>query len=384
MNNDFRYQVLLRKFLRNECTEEEIQELISHLKETDAATELPSVEEVLEELDEVPRMSSSADDRMYNSIVKAKKKARRRGTNRKTLRRLSLAAVFIGILALGYFSQEMLLPSEPAYVEPRQNQITLQLENGSVQVIRPNFIKNIVNSEGYHVAKVNGSQLVYNSEKPADSLIYNQLTVPYGKTFELNLADGTGVQLNAGTTFKFPVNFIPGERREVFLEGEAYFNVASDHAHPFVVNADQLKVQVLGTQFNVLAYPEDKETQVVLVEGSVGMYHEEENQHQVVLMPGDRGVFDKEGKSFVVNEVPTSVYTSWVHGELVFRDLAFDQVLKQLERHYNVKIENNLEDIDDETINGNFGKEPLENVLEYLTRMYDLEYFIDGDNVIVK
>lgn len=387
MDNDLRYQILLKKFLQNQCTEEELQELISYFQKADSASDLPELEEVLQELDQIPKMSQEADRRMYERIVKAKMENKRQRKRRSTYRSLSMAAVFAGILLLGYFAQDMLLSSGTlAAPAPTQNQITLQLENGAVEIIKEADVnQSIFDSRGNQIGEVSGRQLIYGTtEQPVDSLVYNQVSVPYGKTFELLLADGSAVQLNAGTTFRFPVNFLPGQPREVFLQGEAFFDVTTDQNRPFIVSADQLEVQVLGTQFNVLAYPEDSQSQVVLVEGSVAMAHKQEKQHQVVLTPGDRGVMDKEQKQIAVSEVPTSVYTSWVHGELVFRNLAFDEVLKQLERHFNVQIENDFQITENETINGNFGKEPLENVLEYLKQMYDLEYAIRADKVIIK
>src|SRR5690606_36367432 len=110
----------------------------------------------------------------------------------------------------------------------------------------------------------------------SDKLAYNTLKIPFGKKFRLQLSDGTMVHINSGSTLKYPIKFIAGENRQVYLDGEAFFDVAKDKKHPFIVNADNLNVRVLGTHFNVSNYPEDAVTDVVLVEGSVGMYRSNE------------------------------------------------------------------------------------------------------------
>ena len=114
------------------------------------------------------------------------------------------------------------------------------------------------------VGNQNGNKIVYDTETTLEKLVYNTIKIPYGKRFELQLSDGTIVHLNSGTTLKYPVKFIASGNRQVFLDGEAFFDVAKDKTHPFVVNADNLNVRVLGTHFNVSNYPEDKLTDIVL------------------------------------------------------------------------------------------------------------------------
>ncbi|MGK4568546.1 FecR family protein [Flavobacterium sp. 3HN19-14] len=127
------------------------------------------------------------------------------------------------------------------------------------------------------------------------------------------MSDGTVIHLNSGTTLRYPVKFIAGENRQVFLDGEAYFDVAKDKAHPFIVNADKLNVRVLGTHFNVTNYPEDDQTDVVLVEGSVGLYGSNttfDATKNTVLKPGYKGSFNKNTSSINTKPVVTDFYTS--------------------------------------------------------------------------
>ena len=149
--------------------------------------------------------------------------------------------------------------------------------------------------------------------------------------------------------------------------------------NPFVVKANNLKVRVLGTQFNVSAYPEDETTDVVLVEGSVSLYKaiEEYGDNNTLLEPGFKGSFNKAANSFDTEKVITSIYTSWMKDELVFRNMTFANILKKLERHYDVVIVNNNGTLSQNSFNANFGDEPIENVLEELKLNYGIEYSID-------
>ncbi|WP_420603088.1 FecR family protein [Flagellimonas sp.] len=192
---------------------------------------------------------------------------------------------------------------------------------------------------------------------------YNTLTVPYGKTFELLLSDGTKAHLNAGSSLKYPVQFLNGMERKVFVSGEVFLNVEKDKDHPFVVGADDLNVRVLGTQFNVHVYPEDEVAEVVLVEGAVALYPENEAYHtdtSTRLEPGFKASFDKTDKKIETEAVMTDIYTSWMHGELVFRNMSFNNILKKLERQYNVNIINNNEGLSSEKFNASFGSKTFD------------------------
>src|SRR5690606_22630816 len=139
---------------------------------------------------------------------------------------------------------------------------------------------------------------------------------------------------NAGTSLKYPVKFLNGQERLVFLTGEAFFDVAEDADHPFIIKADDLNIRVLGTKFNVSAYPEDATADVVLVEGSVGLYDHTAkfDTDTFLLEPSEKGSFNKKEKKLKSEAVSTSTYTSWIEGELVFRNMSFENILRKMER----------------------------------------------------
>src|SRR5690606_1240328 len=133
-----------------------------------------------------------------------------------------------------------------------------------------------------------------------------------------------------------PVRFLGiSQQREVFLEGEAYFEVARNEVQPVIVDTGDMKMRVLGAKFNVSTYPDDRATDVVLVEGRVQLDAKDDtSKASKILEPGFKASFDRDQNRIVTREVTPSAYTSWIKGELVFRNTAFEDMLRKLERKY--------------------------------------------------
>ena len=313
-------------------------------------------------------------------IVKEKKLVRLR----KRTRFMKYAAIVVVFLGLGYSYQSGHFSKRPEVIIP-SNSITLQLENGDIEILNENGTSQILNAQGNIVGEQKGEQLVYDKRVEVEELVYNTLTVPFGKHFQLQLSDGTNVHLNAGTSLKYPVKFIEGNQRQVFLIGEAFFDVASDKKHPFIVHAEDLNVEVFGTNFNVSAYPEDAFTDVVLVEGSVGLYADEKSlQEAVTMKPGTKGRLHKKFEDITTEAVDVSIYTSWVNGGLVFRNMPFENIVKKLERHYNMKIVINNKKLKREVFNASFKEEPsIEKVLNAFGKSYGIKYTIKNHAIFI-
>jgi len=304
----------------------------------------------------------------------------------KYLQVLKYAAVFLALLTTGYFFQknyQNFNGKSPDVLQIVDEKIILLTDDGLVKTIDEKASTELTDEDGNVLGIQNGTQLVYNNNAIKESLVYNTLRVPYGKRFVLTLSDGTKVHLNAGTSLRYPVKFLKNGNRQVFLDGEAYFDVVESKTNPFIVNADALNIKVLGTKFNVNSYPENSSTDVVLVEGSVGM-HVEEKQDQTILKPGQRGAFDKTSTNINIQKVNTSSYTAWMNGELVFREIPFDHILKKLERHYNVSIRNENTVLGKEFFNASFLNQPIENVLIYFNEAHEIDYSIENNEIIIK
>ncbi len=313
--------------------------------------------------------------------VNAQIKFQGRGSNKNWIFKTLAAAAVIGFIISGYLYLSDNESSKTIAIP--ENVITLELEDGTLNVIDETGVMTVTDVDGNIIGHQKGSRLTYGSESVSEKPTYNTLTVPYGKTFELALSDGTSAYLNAGSSLRYPTRFVEGKNRHVFITGEAYLDVAKDSLRPFIITADNLDVKVLGTQFNIMAYPEDHTSEVVLVEGSVRLYDNADSKSTVILEPGFKGSFNKQNKDIAKDRVITSIYTSWVHGELIFRNMTFENILKKLERHYDVQITNNNKELSGKLFNANFGNQPLENVLKELQENYDVDFKILNQNDVV-
>ncbi len=303
---------------------------------------------------------------------------------RKLFKYAAVALIFLGI---GLVYKQISTPDK--IVDPEMDpadKITLQLSDGSTKVLSGEGTTSVLDKEGYRIGLQNGNQLIYHKSSAGKKFVYNTLKVPYGKRFMLILSDGTKVHLNAGTTLRYPVEFIRGKNRQVFLQGEAYFDVARDEQHPFVINANELNVQVLGTQFNLSAYPEDEMVKTVLVEGSVGFFETGEgfdSKARARLQPGFMATWQKKDKSMAYSEVDTDIYTGWMDGKIIFNHIPFKDILKKLERHYDVTINNNNKALDDVRFTASFDTETMEQILNAFNKSHPLYYEIRNDNQII-
>jgi len=164
-----------------------------------------------------------------------------------------------------------------------------------------------------------------------------QVIIPYGKRSEVTLSDGTHIWLNSGSQLSYPVVFAEYSR-EVYLSGEAFFDVQKDPARPFTVVTKDLKVTVLGTRFNVSSFNNDLNTQAVLVSGRITAARNKLFSSAYELVPGERIVYDRIEGEITRESVDVELYTSWIDGYLIFRNEPVTGVIKKLERSYNQNI----------------------------------------------
>lgn len=174
---------------------------------------------------------------------------------------------------------------------------------------------------------------------------YAEVEVKYGQTGHLVLFDGTEVWLNSGSKFKYPDRFNKDER-SVFIEGEAFFKVTKNKDLPFKVKTGELEVEVLGTEFNVTAYPGESCQSIVLVEGKVKL-NSMNGSSLGELTPGQRAVMTQGKASIQIQKADPYFYTSWKDGIVVFNDEKLRDIAKKLERWYNVEIKFEQENFKD-------------------------------------
>jgi len=202
----------------------------------------------------------------------------------------------------------------------------------------------------------------------------------------LSLADGSTIFLNSSSTIKFPEKF-GGDTREVYFWGEAFFEIAHDPARPFIIESGETRIKVLGTSFNVKAYPETERIEVVVNSGKVLFYHVDKNDHilgQVILQKGDKGIYyRKSGKiARLLNDEPN--YLSWKTGVLVFSETSLDKVLSAVGQKYGVTFNLAEKDLSLLKLTATFDNETLDAVLEVLQLVHNLQFVNNGNDYLVK
>ena len=296
---------------------------------------------------------------------------------------LKYAAIFVGVMVTGYlvFRQNDMVNQNPI----SEMSIKLKMGNDNVKVIQEESSQQIISASGKVLGVQKGNRISYKVDSEISKLVYNELEIPFGKIFEVELSDGTLVHLNSGTKIKYPVKFLNTGKREVFIEGEAYFKVAKDKNHPFVVHSDQVDVEVLGTEFNFSSYKEDAEIKTVLVEGSVSMTNSLRPEDQLVLVPGTKGAWNRVSHDTHEEKVDVDLYTGWIMGELVFRDISFLDMAKKLERSYNVVIENNNEPLSGKILNARFHVdiESIDDVMKSIGELHSFQYTIKNGKITI-
>jgi ferric-dicitrate binding protein FerR (iron transport regulator) len=230
-------------------------------------------------------------------------------------------------------NQEMIALNTP--IKPGKKGAQLILSTGK-QVQIDSQSKKIKEKDGSLIQLDPETGLEYReSTQKITKLIFNTLKTARGNEFNMKLADGTHVWLNADSELRYPVQFT-GENRKVYLKGEAYFDVAHDNEKAFVVNSYDQEVKVYGTEFCVNAYNE-KEIKTVLVEGSVGV-RPNPNAKELKLKPGELGFADLQSGEINIRKVNVRPYIAWKDGDFVFENESLENIMLRLERWYNVKI----------------------------------------------
>ncbi len=300
-----------------------------------------------------------------------------------------IAATFLLLAGVYFYNQNTVVTSTvPISIEndPNSGVITLQLDNGTIETISENGERKITTTNGNLVASQQGNTLQYTAAEDQNKLVYNTLNIPFGRQFDLVLSDGTKVKLNSGSSIKYPVRFLKGQDRKVFLKGEAYFDVTTDKAHPFIVNADEMNIRVLGTQFNLSFYPEDEDISTVLVEGAVVLYKEGADINTNTssqLVPGQMAEWNKINNTMTVKEVDTNIYTAWKDGYLLFKASTFYSIRSKLERHFNITIEDRSGRLANQIYTATFRNETIEEILEAFKEDTHFEYIQQGSKIII-
>lgn len=384
MKSETIYEIML-SVLSEDATEDEHRLLNEWLACSEAnRRQFEQVGELYRSFETVGKQDDSEYDveqawmRVRNQTVEKKKKFNLKGW-------LPYAALVAILFSVGlYFMNRSAEQDWTVEVDVLKNinQPTLLLDNGERIPLKQDSFSI---QQGNMVIRNNlVGQLSYESdrEQPSDEekLSWNHLVIPKGNAYELELADGTHVWLNAESELSYPTRFA-GEMREVRLKGEAFFDVAKNPDCPFVVRTDEVAVQVLGTSFNVSAYQSEQMARVTLVGGSVAV--EANGGEEFRIVPSEQFCYNKESRKSGIRVVDTDLYTSWVKGEYIFKDAALEEIFNKLLHWYDFTVRYQNEQLKDKRFSLVIDRKiSLEQLLELISFTSDVKLERSQGNII--
>ena len=388
--NVYQDAALMRRVLLGEADEAEQQELEKRLEECS------DLRKIYGQLQNSETLKAAFKERQNYSSKKAYQsflqKIGQVEPERQRRRSLHIgwyiaAAVVIFAVGLSFYMLNSSSPKEESrpLIQPGTQQAQLTLPDGSVIDVDKKEVNVVV--DGIQV-KYKEGVLSYQStvttqheEKNVEeqSAKSNALVIPRGGENTVILADGTTVHLNAGSKLTYPVRFV-GKRRLVALEGEAYFDVAEDENHPFVVQTHLGDVIVLGTAFNVNAYTNASVCYTTLVRGKVQF--SAPNVEAITLLPGEQAVVSANGSE--KRTVDLEEYVGWVEGLYVFNNRSLGEIMETFERWYDIQVYYETEDLRNITYSGSLKRYgTINSFLEALELTGDLTYKISGRNILI-
>lgn len=288
-----------------------------------------------------------------NRIVKSISSYKRR----RLIVSVGAAAVLLVIIGISAVIGTKSDPDIVAYARNNQN----SERKGDTRLILAGKEEILLKSNDSKIAYVQNSAEIkvdtesVNQTVEDDKIVYNTVVVPYGKRTQIILSDDSHVWLNSGSKLIYPARFA-SDKREVYLEGEAIFEVSHNKQKPFHVVTQNVEVKVLGTVFDLSAYTDDKITRTVLENGSVEMTSNGNSifkSFKVTMVPGTMATYNGESDGIKQDKVDTKLYTSWREGYISCEKQSLGDILKKISRYYNIDIRLNDKSLADETFTGN-------------------------------
>jgi len=392
MSND-RLKYLLEQYAEDASTKEETKELFGWIKESkDDALLKDKIKELWHAHNNAEHLPDVDWNTIYEKIISTPVISKR-----PVWPRIAAAAIILLLLsAASYFifndhAGEQVARTEMHHkdykndVGPGGNKAILTLANGK-QIILDNEATGTLTQQGNtKIIKLDSGRLVYNSlnEKP-NGVLYNTISTPRGGQYEIVLADGSKVWLDAASSLRFPTSFT-GKERKVELTGEGYFEVAHNADMPFRVIVNSMQVEVLGTHFNINAYSDEKVIKTTLLQGSVEVRRDSFTR---MIKPGEQAQvsYSPSGTNDItVRKTDVDAAVAWKNGRFIFQGNNIQSVMRELSRWYNVDV-SYQGNVTDEEFVGVINRSRYENIsqiLEMLERTRTVSFAINGHSIIV-
>ncbi|WP_405605787.1 FecR family protein [Polaribacter sp. Asnod1-A03] len=375
-NQEFKF--LIEKYLDSKISIEEVKKLVNYYE---------SFQKSHEWVEELGSESMIKNKMLFNILeaIETEVPVKVIPFYKRNIFKYAVAASLVACIALGSLYKQILAVDAsveaPLNIQIGTNKATLTLEDGT------NII--LDKETDYHSKKLssNGQSLLYNkAEKINEKVVYNYLTIPRGGQFFVELSDGTKVWINSESKLKYPVSFVKGKPREVELVyGEAYFEVTKSTQHngdAFFLKTNEQHITVLGTMFNVKAYRNETEILTTLVEGKVSVSN---SINKRILNPGEQSKLSQDNSDFEIYEVELDDEVSWRTGEFSFTNKPLEDIMKVLERWYNIDIHITNEEMKKIGFTGVISKnQSIDYILEIIKTTNNMTYEIKKNNIIIK
>jgi transmembrane sensor len=330
------YNALYEKYLSGNCTSKE-REAIENYQDS---IDLDRHHWIKDQMGEQELVKETIHSELLNSIARQK--------HRQMIRTwYAVAAVILLILSSGlYFNNlkkktTVIAKTESPHfkndVLPGDNRAILTLDDGS-QINLDDAQNGVLASENNtDIRKTGSGQLEYSAgNKLIETVKYNTLSTPMGGQYQLSLPDGSRVWLNSGSSIRFPTAFI-GKERIIELKGEAFFDIRGNKKMPFIVKTNMsMDIRVLGTQFNVMAYDDEKSINTTLLEGSVQLLKE---SGTAFLEPGQAAILNKGTGKIKVETADVDEAVAWKDGYFMFSNENIESIMRKVSRWYNVEVD---------------------------------------------
>jgi ferric-dicitrate binding protein FerR (iron transport regulator) len=369
-------KLLLEKYKNNEISEEECLHLLREVTDDEHAEAIKA--DILAALHSKVPDAGWNEEGMLTSIFQAgKPRSRKRGY-------IALAAVLAGgIILAGIYTLPEKKPVVTAQVEhhaltPGATKAMLTLADGTVVPLDSASTGTLAKQGNTQVLNANG-HLSYKAQGNTAEVMYNKVMTPHGGQYQLTLADGSHVWLNAASSIRFPTAFT-GKERLVEVTGEVYFEIAKQASQPFSVRVNDIDVKVLGTSFNIMAYSDEQAVKTTLVEGAVQLTH---NGQSSVLKPGLQASLSAQDKQFVITPADMEQTLAWKEGKFRFRNTNIKTIMRQLSRWYDMDVsyQGDVSDID---LTGVISRrEDADKLLKALETTQRVHFEVKGNKITV-
>ena len=375
---------LIYKDKIGELTGQEKQELLAWLEESDFNRQ------IFDELAKGSSLSRSYAEyrnvhreQVWNKIEKQIAPQR----SRLSLRWIGYAASVMILVVAGWFAFQMSDNKDSvqegkkvARITPGTQKAILHLDNGEQVVLADNNTVIVEDSLSGKIEQVDKT-LVYQTESTVKEERLNVLEIPNGGEFQVTLADGSRVWLNAGTRLTYTIAFV-GKERRVRLDGEGYFEVERDESKPFIVEINGMEVKVLGTSFNLRSFAADNRSTATLVSGKIEV---KTPTQRIELLPNQQADLLVGENKLAVREVDAVAYSAWTKGRFVFRRERLETILDDVSRWYNVTVFYEQSRVKDILFSGIVERyADISETLEMLEKTGKVNFIVDEQKIIVR